>query len=198
MMAIDKAAQAAAQAAQTAALQSHIPATVNPYTIHHEQLQHLQRQMKLQMAQSPTQRQFPHIADTEQYDLLPRKAFSPFSAESGNIFAQRDALYHNEMDMRGHEEAIKVHPPGSRSVRYGAYLGEGSPPANRGPGRLDQHSRPSSRHIDGQEFDAMHDLNGTLASLDLDRDRSWKSPTESSDSSASVQFQMGRNSTSSP
>ncbi|KAJ7571935.1 RNA-binding protein Csx1 [Mycena floridula] len=91
-------------------------------------------------------------------------------------------------------------PPSA--TKYSHYLG-GSPPAlqmNRAPGRPSELpiSRPPSNgnRLDGpekgQEMDLMHDLNGTLASLDLDRP--WKSPSESTDSGASVQFRMSNSS----
>lgn len=64
-------------------------------------------------------------------------------------------------------------------------------------------SRPSSgqtatrRDADTQEFDAMQDLNGTLASLELDRP--WRStPENSSSSGGSVQFRMTTERTPSP
>ncbi|KAF7352151.1 hypothetical protein MVEN_01178300 [Mycena venus] len=83
-------------------------------------------------------------------------------------------------------------------------------------GVVDDRERERSR---GEEFDAMHDLNGTLASLDLDRERerefafggererawSLKSPTitestsaESTSSGGSVQFRMTMGRTPSP
>jgi len=68
----------------------------------------------------------------------------------------------------------------NNSPRYGPFL-NGSPPSSqrsRTPTRLEAPiSRPMSEksaHAVASEHDALHDLNGTLASLDLDR--SWKSP----------------------
>ncbi|RDB20136.1 Protein NAM8 [Hypsizygus marmoreus] len=91
--------------------------------------------------------------------------------------------------------------PGSAS-RYNSFLeSSGSFGVNRAPGRPEAAiSRPPSGQTIGpqtraesetQELDAMHDLNGTLASLDLDRP-SWKSPPpeSSGSSSGSVQFRM--------
>ncbi|KAJ7250779.1 hypothetical protein C8J57DRAFT_1667603 [Mycena rebaudengoi] len=120
-------------------------------------------------------------------------------------------------------------------TRYGGYEGgidqhghhHGSPPAfqiNRHQ-QQQQHepvvrqpiSRPGSgqtREREPSEFEVMHDLNGTLASLDLDRereldrerDRPWslKSPipeslsSESTSSGGSVQFRMTMGRTPSP
>jgi len=77
----------------------------------------------------------------------------------------------------------KVSPTAARppsATRYG-FSETTDPPApiNRAPGRVEGPiSRPSSgqtlAHVEIQEADLMHDLNGTLASLELDR--SWKSP----------------------
>lgn len=97
-----------------------------------------------------------------------------------------------------------VRPPSA--TRYNTFLdnSNGSFPLNRAPGRPEGPiSRPSSGQTsvggggggrtdhEGQDFDAMHDLNGTLASLDLDRP--WKNtPEGSSSSSGSVQFRLTR------
>ncbi len=220
----DKAAQAAAQAAQSAAIQTHVPANINPFSMTPEQLQSLQLQMKMaQMAQSQAHSdiQLQHVADQAQFanpNYEYGKAFSPFSPEPNSSYARRDSFptgapfssrgfpaswYRNEIVITSPTASTaKATPtttrPGSAS-RYGSYLGGGSPPGTRALGRSENHiSRPSSGQPDVQEFDAMHDLNGTLASLDLDRDRPWKSPAESSDSGASVQFQMTMNPTPSP
>ncbi|GLB34219.1 putative RNA recognition motif contatinign protein [Lyophyllum shimeji] len=77
---------------------------------------------------------------------------------------------------------------------------------NRVPGRPEVTiSRPPSGQTgqtsapESQELDAMHDLNGTLASLDLDRDRPWKATPESSSSNAgSVPFKVANERTPSP
>jgi hypothetical protein len=68
--------------------------------------------------------------------------------------------------------------------RYNTFLESAnhSFPVHRAPGRPESVSRPPSGSMsrmeqDNQELDAMHDLNGTLASLELDRP--WKSPMES-------------------
>ncbi|KAF9036892.1 hypothetical protein BDZ89DRAFT_1110556 [Hymenopellis radicata] len=219
-----KAAQAAAQAAQSAAIQPHVPNNINPFSMTPEQLQSLQLQMKMaQMAQSQAQSeiQLQHVADQAQFanpNYEYGKAFSPFSPEPNSSYGRRDSFpsgvpfssrgfpaswYRNEIVITSPTASTaKGTPtttrPGSAS-RYGSYLGGGSPPGTRAPGRSDNHiSRPPSGQPDVQELDAMHDLNGTLASLDLDRDRPWKSPAESSDSGASVQFQLTMNPTSSP
>ena len=70
--------------------------------------------------------------------------------------------------------------PGSGN-RFGfAESSDPSAPLNRAPGRAEAPiSRPSSGQMassggEGTESDSIHDLNGTLASLDLDRP--WKSP----------------------
>jgi RNA recognition motif. (a.k.a. RRM, RBD, or RNP domain) len=80
--------------------------------------------------------------------------------------------------------------------RYNSFLESSnhSFPVNRAPGRPEAPvSRPTSGQTAGsaprieqgsQELDAMHDLNGTLASLELDRP--WKSPVESTGSGAAV------------
>lgn len=78
--------------------------------------------------------------------------------------------------------------------RYNAFLESSnhSFPVNRAPGRPEAPvSRPPSGQMtgnvtrmeqDNQELEAMHDLNGTLASLELDRP--WKSPAESTGGAA--------------
>ncbi|KAJ7681933.1 hypothetical protein DFH06DRAFT_284411 [Mycena polygramma] len=118
---------------------------------------------------------------------------------------------------------------GSGSPTRGGYGGggfAGSPPSFQ-INRYQSHaqtqpiSRPNSGSargvgLSGEEFDAMHDLNGTLASLDLDRERerefglgerqwSLKSPAltesiseESTSSGGSVQFRMTMGRTPSP
>ena len=77
----------------------------------------------------------------------------------------------------------KVSPAAGRpssTTLYG-FSESADPPApiNRAPGRVEGPiSRPSSgqtlAHVEIQEAGLMHDLNGTLASLELDR--SWKTP----------------------
>ncbi|KAK0461602.1 uncharacterized protein EV420DRAFT_1664338 [Desarmillaria tabescens] len=135
--------------------------------------------------------------------------FAPFSART-RPFASGFYPMSSE-DVKGNEtdtgSGTTVKPSSAArsggSTRYGPFLSS-SPPANRAPGRPERPiSRPSSgqtsaREIVAQELDAMHDLNGTLASLDLDRDRPWKSPAESSDSGGSVQFQLTMNGSPSP
>ena len=74
----------------------------------------------------------------------------------------------------------KVSPTAGRppsATRYGfSETVQVDPPINRAPGRVEGPiSRPSSGQTSEiQEGGLMHDLNGTLASLELDR--SWKSP----------------------
>lgn len=84
----------------------------------------------------------------------------------------------------------------ANTSRYSSFLESSnhSFPVNRAPGRPEPPAtRPPSGQTAGsmprmeqdlQELDAMHDLNGTLASLELDRP--WKSPAESTGSSGAV------------
>ena len=72
----------------------------------------------------------------------------------------------------------KISPTTGRplsATRHG-FLESVDPPINRAPGRVEGPiSRPSSGQTsEVQEAGLMHDLNGTLASLEFDR--SWKSP----------------------
>jgi hypothetical protein len=73
----------------------------------------------------------------------------------------------------------KISPASGRppsATRYG-FSETADPPApiNRAPGRVEGPiSRPSSGQTSDFKEGLMHDLNGTLASLELDR--SWKSP----------------------
>lgn len=154
--------------------------------------------------------------------------FSPEPSIFAQELKRRDSYPHNDMhsyssksfasgfypmsseDIKGHDSdagSATTAKPSSTArsgggTRYGPFLSNA--PANRAPGRPEPPiSRPSSgqtsaREIVAQELDAMHDLNGTLASLDLDRDRPWKSPAESSDSGGSVQFQLTMNGSPSP
>ncbi|CAK5269664.1 unnamed protein product [Mycena citricolor] len=108
---------------------------------------------------------------------------------------------------------------GSPTGAYGGGGFAGSPPAyNRYSGQQQPISRPTSgppARERSEDFDAMHDLNGTLASLNLDRereldvpDRSWslKSPLmenastsgDSASSGGSVQFRLTMGRTPSP
>lgn len=87
--------------------------------------------------------------------------------------------------------------PASAS-RYGAFIENSSSSyqGNRAPGRPDAPIlRPSSgptgrpdREV-GPELDAIQDLNGTLASLDLDRP--WKSPTAGNGQNPSFRLPLG-------
>ncbi|KAK0243312.1 hypothetical protein EDD85DRAFT_987458 [Armillaria nabsnona] len=154
--------------------------------------------------------------------------FSPEPSIFAQELKRRDSYPHNDMhsyssksfpsgfypmsseDIKGHDSdagSAATAKPSSTArsgggTRYGPFFSNA--PANRAPGRPEPPiSRPSSgqtsaREIVAQELDAMHDLNGTLASLDLDRDRPWKSPAESSDSGGSVQFQLTMNGSPSP
>lgn len=136
-------------------------------------------------------------------DLYPHNDIHSYSSKT---FASGFYPMSSE-DAKGHEAdtgsgtTITKSSSATRSgggTRYGPFLSN-SPPANRAPGRPERPiSRPSSgqtsaRENVAQELDAMYDLNGTLASLDLDRDRPWKSPSETSDSGGSVQFQLTMN-----
>ncbi|TDL29957.1 RNA-binding domain-containing protein [Rickenella mellea] len=87
--------------------------------------------------------------------------------------------------------------------RFGFPLNRSAPPfhLNRALGRssnTSQSSRPSSTKASppdpDTEQDPIHDVNGTLASLDLDNTTSPKSLAGMSDSSSSVQFTMTANS----
>lgn len=184
-----------------------------------------QQQQQQQQPQQAQQVQLPHVSDKEAFlsghhqgasrELLdfgdlaaPNKAFSPFSQEAA-AYGRRDSVsnglpHPSKSYAPGFYDDIRADSAASilksaldaRPNSANRYYLSGSPPVgniNRG-----HMSRPSSGHpMDmQQEFDAMHDLNGTLASLDLDRERPWKSPAESSDSGASVQFQMTMNPTS--
>ncbi|KAG5648700.1 hypothetical protein DXG03_000047 [Asterophora parasitica] len=87
----------------------------------------------------------------------------------------------------------------SSATRYTNHL-EGANPYGvcRAPGRPEVTiSRPTSgqtgQNAAGQELDAVHDLNGTLASLDLDR--TWMTPEGLITSSGSAQFRPTNEST---
>lgn len=105
----------------------------------------------------------------------------------------------------GANSASKTSPTSARPAsasasasRFSSFLESSnhSFPVGRAPGRPEAPvSRPPSGQMTGnvpqmeqdiQELDAMHDLNGTLASLELDRP--WKSPTESAGSGASIRI----------
>ncbi|KAF8076812.1 hypothetical protein FPV67DRAFT_433576 [Lyophyllum atratum] len=104
--------------------------------------------------------------------------------------------------------AGKISPSSTRptsATRYSNYLdGSNAYGGSRASGRPEVTiSRPTSGQTgqvqaqEGQELDAMHDLNGTLASLELDRP--WKATPESSGSSTgSVQFRLTNERTPSP
>jgi hypothetical protein len=71
----------------------------------------------------------------------------------------------------------KVSPTGPSSATRHGFSETADPPApiNRAPGRVEGLiSRPSSGQTSKIQKGVMHDLNGTLASLELDH--SWKSP----------------------
>lgn len=106
-------------------------------------------------------------------------------------------LHMQDLQMTSGTNASKTSPtsgrPASASAsRYNTYLESSnhSFPVNRAPGRPEVPiSRPPSGQTagsvprmeqDNQELDTMHDLNGTLASLELDRP--WKSPADSTGS----------------
>ena len=86
-----------------------------------------------------------------------------------------------------------VRPASASASRYNTFLESSNHPfpVNRAPGRPEVPiSRPPSGQTAGsvprieQELDAMHDLNGTLASLELDQP--WKSPAENIGSGTAV------------
>lgn len=123
-------------------------------------------------------------------------SFSPFSPDP-NLYpaegATRRSLPYSELlphflkgNAPGFGAPVLPHPEGGASnatstrPSSGRYLDSVAPPfhVNRAPGRSEVISRPSSSthssvpEPDGQEQDALQDLNGTLASLDLDQ--AWK------------------------
>jgi hypothetical protein len=120
-------------------------------------------------------------------------SFSPFSDSSS--YGQNSARqgfgrpwkYEGVSPVGSDPAKISTRPPSS-TARYGPFLNgsppkssTGRPPRMEAPISRPTSSNPKVNETDGQEWDAMHDLNGTLASLDLDRDRPWKSPTQGSD-----------------
>ncbi|KDQ64131.1 hypothetical protein JAAARDRAFT_187503 [Jaapia argillacea MUCL 33604] len=68
--------------------------------------------------------------------------------------------------------------PGTQ--RYNSYLSTNSAPfdpsraLSRTSTRTSYHGRDQSKELEGHEHDAIQDLNGTLASLDLDSSHGWK------------------------
>ena len=113
--------------------------------------------------------------------------------DSGNSFSHLESLPHPSKayapgfhPLPSHELKLnttlggsqgKISPTSGRppsATRYG-FSEIADPTLNRAPGRAEGPiSRPSSGHTSEiQEAGLMHDLNGTLASLELDR--SWKS-----------------------
>lgn len=181
---IDKAAQAAAQAAQAAALS--------------EQLMKTKREEISSGMSSFQPRSEMH---------RPPSNFSPFSPDPNNLYTSLEGVRRDSGNSFSHLESLphpskayapgfhplpshelklnttlggsqgKVSPTSGRppsATRYG-FPETADPPLNRAPGRAEGPiSRPSSGQTSEiQEAGLMHDLNGTLASLELDR--SWKS-----------------------
>ncbi|KAJ7455876.1 hypothetical protein FB451DRAFT_639523, partial [Mycena latifolia] len=109
---------------------------------------------------------------------------------------------------RGYGGGFAGSPPAFQINRYQAHPQAQTQPISRpNSGSAARSSGERERERAHEEFDSMHDLNGTLASLDLDRerelglgDRPWslKSPIpessseESTSSGGSVQFRMKR------
>ena len=128
----------------------------------------------------------------------PVKAFAPpfYPLGLGLQTQTQQDLKSNAAASNGNTPPTKVSPtvtrPGSAS-RYPSFL-ENAQAQMAARATI---SRPASgpRDHDGQEYDALHDLNGTLASLELDRP--WRSPvadgSESSSPSA-VTFRPGASS----
>lgn len=136
-------------------------------------------------------------------------SFSPFSPDAGSYAQNQASQRHNGAwnyygSRDGSEgvspvesDTVKASTRPSSAVRYGPFL-NGSPPSastNRTPVRAEApisrptSSNPTPKDHNAPQWDPMHDLNGTLASLDLDRP--WKSPAQSSESSGtSVQFRL--------
>ncbi|KIY51661.1 RNA-binding domain-containing protein [Fistulina hepatica ATCC 64428] len=138
----------------------------------------------------------PFSPDPNPASIASRVDSSTFARpESGAFSARLESLQSN-----------KTYTSASRYTSYldnvgaSAYL-ENSPPSlqvNRAPvsrpssGALPSVAATAGKDGNGHEYDALQDVNGTLASLDLD---SWKAPgagdgSESS-STASVQFRVG-------
>ncbi|KAF5387872.1 hypothetical protein D9615_000837 [Tricholomella constricta] len=129
----------------------------------------------------------------------PSKAFAPgfFPAQA------QDLKVNTNVSATGKTSPTSTRP--TSATRYSNYLESSNAyGVNRAPGRPEVTiSRPSSGQTgttsgqEGQEFDAMHDLNGTLASLDIDRP--WKStPEGSSSSTGSAQLRITKERTPSP
>jgi hypothetical protein len=189
---VDKAAQAAAQAAQAAALS--------------EQLLKIKKE---EISSGMSSFQARSLAEMHR---LPSN-FSPFSPDPNNLYTSLENVKRDSGNSFPHLESLphpsKAYAPGFHplpsqelklnttlggyqgkvsqstgrpsppsATRYGFSLAETvDPPLNRAPGRAEGPiSRPSSGQTSEiQEAGGLiHDLNGTLASLELDR--SWKSP----------------------
>ena len=228
---VDKAAQAAAQAAQAAALENQY-ASPAPGAITQEQALHLLQKFSLQ--------NYPSGYDSSEIEnallnngysglngeqkikreeissgMKPRSEmhrppsnFSPFSPDPNNLYTSMESVRRDSGNSFSRLESLphpsKAYAPGfyplpsqelklnttlggsqgkvspttgrpSSATRYG-FSETVDPPINRAPGRVEGPiSRPSSGQTSEiQEAGLMHDLNGTLASLELDR--SWKSP----------------------
>lgn len=146
-----------------------------------------------------------------------QSAFAPFSPEANGYvtsFSRADLPHPSGGYAPGFlPQELKVNTSGlatgktspssgrpSSATRYNTFLDNSNTsfPLNRAPGRPEAPiSRPSSGQTaggggaNGQDFDAVHDLNGTLASLEIDRP--WRSPPDGSSSGqGSVQFRLTR------
>lgn len=125
----------------------------------------------------------------------PVKVFAPAYYPLGlGMQTQQEMKANATASSNSSTPTTKVSPtvtrPGSAS-RYPSFLD------NTQMGTRIPVSRPSSGHRDGegQEYDVLHDLNGTLASLELDRP--WKSPAADGSESSSpsvVHFRPGASS----
>ena len=183
---VDKAAQAAAQAAQAAALSEQLLKTKK---------EEISSGMSSFQPRSEMHRPPSNFSP---FSPDPNNLYTSLESvrrDSGNSFSHLESLPHpskayapgfhplpsQELKLNttlgGSQGNLKVspttgHPPSA--TRYG-FSETVDPPHNRAPGRVEGPiSRPSSGQTSEiQEAGLMHDLNGTLASLELDR--SWKS-----------------------
>ncbi|KAJ7651081.1 hypothetical protein FB45DRAFT_732532 [Roridomyces roridus] len=175
-----------------------------------------QRGQQLQQTQNQSQQQSslhapPDMLGTrrDSYSALPHpsKAYAPGFFPIPNGGSGSAKIPAATPTTRVYGSGFAGSPPSLQINRYQAHHPQTQPISrpNSGPARGSERER--------EEFDSMHDLNGTLASLDLDRerelsvgDRPWslRSPLpksvseESTSSGGSVQFQMTMGRTPSP
>lgn len=222
----DKAAQAAAQAAQAAALQTaYSPPPVVGSLTQDQALQLLQRLgvpypnppaaaysdveqpfLSSNYSQSGSRSTSEGLAPSfipRGDTFRPQSTFSPFSPDPNSLYTSSDppkrdfnpyrfnmpkpfdpGFFPQSQDMKGHtgihagdskESQSAVRPPSATRITFA----ESSDPLATLDGCYGRAEAPISRPNSGQllhplEPDPIHDLNGTLASLDLDRP--WRSP----------------------